>query len=65
MSSEEAPAETMLEVREPNGESATFGLIRDLGSHHWLHERENRRGGIFTMRSNAGCPRCFTMMQGT
>ena len=65
MLSKETLAEIVLKVREPKGENATFGPIRDLGSHHWWHERENRRGGIFTMRSNAGCPRCFTMMQGT
>ena len=45
----------MLKVREPNGESATFGPIRDLGSHHYWHERESRWGEIFTMRSHAGC----------
>ena len=55
MSSEEAPAETVLKVRELKGENATFGPIRDLGSHHYWHERESRWGEIFTMRSHAGC----------
>ena len=34
MLSKETLAEIVLKVREPKGENATFGPIRDLGSHH-------------------------------